>query len=100
VVFLSSSCRETAKNAIKKNDGTKCRGKKYYFSTFLEKVFDMVFFQKVFNGVFKNPLVEKRTKNAIKKSRKYCFSETKYLPTSFSGYLPDIRRFQKSFGAP
>jgi hypothetical protein len=70
MVFLGSSCKETAKNAIKK----KSKGKDDRISPpphlFRPKVFDMDFPKKVFYGVFLTPLVEKRTKNAIKKISK------------------------------
>jgi hypothetical protein len=65
MVFLGSSCRETAKNAIKKTMGTDER-KKVFFSLnfFGQNVFDMDFPQKDLCGVFELPLplVEKRTK--------------------------------------
>jgi hypothetical protein len=63
MVFLGSSCRETAKNAIKKKSTGKDDRKKVFFSQlFRPKVFDMDFLQKVFYGVFELPLFEKRTK--------------------------------------
>jgi hypothetical protein len=47
----------------------------------------MDFPQKVaFSGVFELPLL----RNA------HFFKKTTYLPSPFSGYLPDIRRFQLS----
>jgi hypothetical protein len=48
MVLLGSSCRETAKNAIKQ------KGKKIS-QLFRPKVFDMDFTQKVFCGVFELP---------------------------------------------
>jgi hypothetical protein len=66
MVFLGSSCRETAKNAIKKNRWEKTKGKKFFFSTFSAKVFDMDFPQKVFYGVFELPLL----RNAQKRHKK------------------------------
>jgi hypothetical protein len=47
MVVLISSCRETAKNAIKKNRrGKKGKKKVFFRSIFWQKVFDMDFFQK------------------------------------------------------
>jgi hypothetical protein len=62
VVFLGSSCRETAKNAINKYRWEKTTGKMFFFLNFFRpKVFDMYFPKKVFYGVFELPLL-KRTK--------------------------------------
>jgi hypothetical protein len=76
MVFLSSSCRETAKNAIKTKPKGKDDRKKI-------KVFEL-------------PLL----RNAQKRHKQ--ISTTKnYLPTPFSGHLPDdIRRFQKGLKSP
>jgi hypothetical protein len=69
--------------------------KKVFFSQlFRPKVCDMDFSQKVFCGVFELPLMknaQKRHKRNLKEIKK------NYLPTPFSGHLPDIRRFQFSF---
>jgi hypothetical protein len=46
MVFLGSSCKETAKNTTKKNEGKRRQEKR-----FSQKVFDMDFPKKVFNGV-------------------------------------------------
>jgi hypothetical protein len=63
MVFLGSSCRETAKNAIKKKSMGKDGRKKAFFSQlFRPKVFDMDFSQKVFNGVFELPLMRNAQK--------------------------------------
>jgi hypothetical protein len=66
VVFLGSSCRETAKNAIKKIDGKDERKKVLFlFSHFFQpEVLDMRGFSpKIFFMVFfRTPLVEKDTK--------------------------------------
>jgi hypothetical protein len=63
MVFLGSSCRETAKNAIKKNRWEKTTGKKFFFpQLFRPKVFDMDFPQKVFYGVFELPLLRNAQK--------------------------------------
>jgi hypothetical protein len=58
----------------------------------------MDFPQKVLYGVFELPLL----RNAQKRHKKISkIKKKKYLPTPFSGHLPDIRRFQKKiFGAP
>jgi hypothetical protein len=64
MVFLGSSCRETAKNAIKKKSMGKDDRKKVFFpQLFRPKVFDMDFPPKVFYGVFELPLL----RNAQKK---------------------------------
>jgi hypothetical protein len=57
-----------------------------------------------FNGVFELPSLrnaQKRRYERQKKSPKNLPKKERYLPTPFSGHLPDIRRFQKAFfGAP
>ena len=82
MVFLGSSCRETAKNAIKKNRWEKTKGKKVFFSQlFRPKVFDIDFRQKVFYGVFELPLLrnaqKRHKKNKIKNNKK---QKGTYLP--------------------
>jgi hypothetical protein len=67
-VFLGSSCRETAKKAIKKMEG-KTTGKSFFLSTFSAKVSDMGFLQKVFYGVFEL-LVLRNAQKRHKKSPK------------------------------
>jgi hypothetical protein len=64
MVFLGTSSRETAKNAIKKSMGKDDRT--FFSSTFRPKVFDMDFPQKVFDGVFELPLL----RNAQKRHKK------------------------------
>jgi hypothetical protein len=67
MVFLGSSCRETAKNAIN-NRWLKTKGKKES-QFFRPKVFDMDFPQKVFYRVFELPLLrnaQKRHKTNFK----------------------------------
>jgi hypothetical protein len=83
-----SSCRETAKNAIKENRWEKTKGekkistfsaKKFFDMDFPQKVFDMDFPQKVFYGVFELPLLrnaQKRHKKISKKKKK----KGTYLP--------------------
>jgi hypothetical protein len=66
VVFLGSSCRETAKNAIKKSMGKDDRKKVFFSQLFRPKAFDMDFPQKVFCGVFELPLL----RNAQKRHKK------------------------------
>jgi hypothetical protein len=74
VVFLGSSCRETAKNAIKKIRWEKTKGKKFFFSQlFRPKAFDIDFPQKKIYGVFELPLL----RNAQKRHKK----TERYLPT-------------------
>jgi hypothetical protein len=65
MVFLGSSCRETAKNAIKKIDGKRRQEK-----SFLKKGFDMDFPEKAFDGVFELPLLRNAQKRHKRKSQK------------------------------
>jgi hypothetical protein len=68
MVFLGSSCSETAKNAIKNFRWEKTKGKKFFFSQlFRPKVFDIDFPQKVFYGVFELPLLRNAQKRHKKK---------------------------------
>jgi hypothetical protein len=70
MVFLGSSCRETAKNAIKKKSMGKDERKKVFSQLFRPKFFDIDFPQKVFCGVFELPLLrnaQKRHKQNLKK---------------------------------
>jgi hypothetical protein len=69
MVFLGSSCRETAKNAVKKIEGEIRQEKSFFPQLFRPKVFDMNFPQKVFM-VFLNSPCRETHKNAIKKSQK------------------------------
>jgi hypothetical protein len=55
MVFLSSSCRETAKKTIKKSEGKKS-------SNVLQNMFDMGFSHNVSHGVFELPLLENAQK--------------------------------------
>jgi hypothetical protein len=70
MVFWGSSCRETAKNAIKKNRWENTKGKKFFFPVspqlFRPKVFDMYFPKKVFCGVFELPLLRNAQKRWVK----------------------------------
>jgi hypothetical protein len=70
--------------------------KKVFFSQlFRPKVFDMDF-PKTIYGVFELPLL----RNAQKRHKKIKIKiKIKYLPTPFSGHLPDIRRFLFSFSS-
>ena len=61
MVFLGSSCRETAKNAIKINRRERTSGF-FFISTFLAKSFWHGFPQKVFYGVFELPLLRNAQK--------------------------------------
>jgi hypothetical protein len=100
MVCLGSSCRETAKNAIKKKSMGKDDRKKVFFpQLFRPKVFDMDFRQKVFYGVFELPLL----RNAQKRHKKYSQKlkkESTYLPhlvaicQIYGGFK------KKIFGAP
>ena len=88
MVFLGSSCRETAKNAIKKNSMGKDERKKVFFSQlFRPKVFDM-YFPKTFYGVFELPLL----RNAHNQKKRE-------VPTYLIYHLPDIRRFHFFFSS-
>jgi hypothetical protein len=65
-------------------------GKSFFFSQlFRPKGFDMYFPQTVFYGLFELPLL----RNAQKRHFKKMGGGESYLPTPFSGHLPDIRRF-------
>jgi hypothetical protein len=96
MVFLGSSCRETAKKRDKK------RGKKFFSpQLFRPKVFDMDFPQKVFYGVFELPLLRNAQKLHKKSQIFINYKKKRHLPTPFSGHLPDIHRFNFFFfGAP
>jgi hypothetical protein len=71
-----------------------------------QKAFDMDFPQEVFGGVFELPLLRnaRSHENAIWQQRSQKVTQKKEAPASctayaiphlvFSGYLPDIRRFQ------
>jgi hypothetical protein len=69
-VFLGSSCRETAKNAMKKKSMRKDDRKKDFFpQLFRPEAFDMDFPQRVLYGVFELPLLrnpQKRHKTTLK----------------------------------
>jgi hypothetical protein len=74
MVFLGSSWRETAKNAIKKNRWEKTKEKSFFSLNFFRpKAIDMYFPKKVFNGVFELPLLrnaQKRHKQISKLKKK------------------------------
>jgi hypothetical protein len=77
MVFLGSSCRELAKNAIKEADGKRRQEKVFFSQLFRPKVFDMDFPQKVFFGVFELPLL----RNAQKRHKKSQKERKKKVPT-------------------
>jgi hypothetical protein len=84
MVFLGSSCRETAKNAIKKKSmGKDERFKVFLSQLFRPKFFDIDFPQKVFYGVFELPLL----RNAQKRHKKNLQKKQKKLKGT---YLPDL----------
>ena len=94
MAFLGSSCRETAKKAIKQIEGKRRQGI-FFFS-------QMHFFgQKLltwtspnfFWGVFELPMLRNAQKRHNKKTKQKEGTMAPHSP--FSGYLPDIRRFQK-----
>jgi hypothetical protein len=58
----------------------------------------MDFFQNVL-WCFLTPLAEKTHKNAIQENGQNQSKKRRYLPTSFSDYLPDTRRFQFIFSS-
>jgi hypothetical protein len=100
---LSSSCRETAKNAIKKNEGGKRKKKCFFSRLFWQEVFNGVFgfSPQKNNGVFELLLLRNAHKNRHKKTQTRTKKQCTYLSTLFSGYLADICRFQHFFfGAP
>jgi hypothetical protein len=72
MVFLGSSCRETAKNAIKKIDGKRRQEKCFFFSTFSAKKFFVVFLN------FELPLLRNAQKRHKTKSQKL---KKKEVPT-------------------
>jgi hypothetical protein len=74
MVFLGSSCRETAKNAIKKSMGKDGRKKVFVPQLFRPKVFDMYFPQKLFYGVFELPLLRNAQKRWVKTKGKKTIS--------------------------
>jgi hypothetical protein len=82
MLFWGSSCRETAKNAIKQIDRKRRQEKSFFSLNFFgqkPKVFDMDFPQKGFYGVFELPLLgnaQKRHKKTTKIKKKKCT----YLP--------------------
>jgi hypothetical protein len=95
MVFLGSSCRETAKKSMGKDE----RKKVFFPQLFRPKVFDMYFPQKVFYGVFELPLL----RNAQKRHKKNLKNHTKKEGT----YLPDLSSARYTslsilffFGAP
>jgi hypothetical protein len=93
MVFLSSSCRETAKNAIKTKRREETTGEKFFFffSTFWQNLFDMDFLRKFF-WCFRTPLVEKHQKHAIKKSQELNKKlDLSIPPFIYSGYLLSIQ---------
>jgi hypothetical protein len=79
MVFLGSSCRETAKNAIKKNRWGRRKEKTFFSQLFRPKVFDMDFPQNLFCGVFELPLLRNAQKRHKKISQKKGKKST-YLP--------------------
>jgi hypothetical protein len=84
MVFLGSSCRETAKNAIKKNRWENTTGKRFFFSTFsAKKVFDMDFPQKVFSSVFELPLLRNAQKRHGKRRQEKVFFFSTFSAKSF-----------------
>jgi hypothetical protein len=64
---------------------------------FFVKGFRHGFFQNEFYGVFELPLLRNAQKRHKQNSKLKERERERYLPTSFSGYLPDIRRFQFCF---
>jgi hypothetical protein len=101
MVFWGSSCRETAKNAIKQIDGKRRQETSFFSQLFRPKAFDILTwtFPKKFLMVFLNfelPLLrnaQKRHKQNLQKNKK---RRGTYLPhLEPSGHLPDVRRFQK-----
>jgi hypothetical protein len=96
-VFGAPHAEKRPKTRLKKIDGKRRQEKSCFFLNFFRpKVFDIYFPIKVFYGVFELPLLrnaQKRHKKNLKIKKK----KKKYLPTPFSGHLPDIRGFQFYF---
>jgi hypothetical protein len=95
MVFLGSSCRETAKNAIKKIRWEKTKGKMFFFSQlFRPKVFYIDFPKKVFYGVFELPLLrnaQKHHKKSQKLKKKQKDSYLIYWPSAGNKLIPGFR---------
>jgi hypothetical protein len=83
--------QRNGKKRDKKIDG-KIRQDFFSSQLFRPKGFDMDFPQTNIFGVFELPLHTNAIKFIYKKKK-----EKRYLPTPFSGHLPDICRFQLSF---
>jgi hypothetical protein len=84
MVFLGSSCRETAKNTIKKNRWEKTEGKKFFLTFSAKKLF----------VVFLGSSCRETAKNAINKNRwektegkKFFFSQL-FRPEAFDMDFP------------
>jgi hypothetical protein len=93
---FGSSCRETAKNAIKTNRWEKTKGKKFFFLNFFgQKFLTYIFPQKFFYGVFELLLL----RNAQKRHKKISKITPKKVPTYPIYHLPGIRRFQFYFSS-
>jgi hypothetical protein len=98
-LILENSCRETAKNAIKKNRWEKTKGISFFSQLFHSKVFDMDFPQKVFYGVFELPLLRNaqtrhKKNHKIKKKKR-----GRYLPDLSSARYTSLS-FVFFFGTP
>jgi hypothetical protein len=91
MVFLGSSCRETAKNAIKIISMGKDERKKKNSQLFRPKVFDIDFPQKVFFGFFELPLLRNAQKRHKKISKKKNQKGT---------YLPDLLAICQIYDIP
>jgi hypothetical protein len=81
MVFLSPSCIETAKNAVKTNRRKKWQGMEGKKSPelFCEKLLACTFSNICF-GVFELLIFEKLTKTPVKQNGKHIFLKQRYLP--------------------
>jgi hypothetical protein len=98
MVFLSSLCRETAKKRDKKIEEKKIQETSFVSLNFFVKKFLTCISPQIFFLVFLNSPCSETHKHAIKTIN--LLIKKRNLPTSFSGYLPDIRRFQKNLQRP
>jgi hypothetical protein len=84
MVFWGSSCRETAKNAIKTNRWENTTGKKFFFLNFFgQKFLTWTFPKKVF-GVFELPLLRNAQKRHGKRSKERSFFPQLFRPKAKS----------------
>jgi hypothetical protein len=93
--FGGPHAEKRSKTRLKQNRREKMTGKKFFSLNFFDQRFLTWTFPKTMYGVFELPLLRNAQKRHKQKSQKIIINKGRYLPTPFSGYLPDIRRFQK-----